>query len=117
MRPHISTGVALPYRIGFSDDVLLWSGWFFFDAAVDVYFIADLVLNFRTAVVTREGQLLYKQADIARDYIKGWFAIDFVSSLPLSYIDYFSGSSGAKSNNKVRTTPSWPRSWANFSPL
>ena len=94
----------LPYRIGFSDHVRLWSFWFFFDLCVDIYFATDLVLNFRTAVVTSEGQLLYKQVDIARAYLKGWFTIDFMSCLPLSYMDYFvegAGESDGQSRNRM----------------
>jgi hypothetical protein len=39
---------------------------------VDIYFIVDLFLNFRTAVVTKEGELLYKQRDVAMAYLRGW---------------------------------------------
>jgi len=36
----------LPYRIGFSHDVVLWSAWFWLDLSIDIYFIFDLCLNF-----------------------------------------------------------------------
>jgi hypothetical protein len=54
----------LPYRIGFSHDVVLWSAWFWLDLGIDIYFLFDLCLNFRTAVITSDGELLYKKADI-----------------------------------------------------
>ena len=38
----------LPYRLGFEDNVELWSAWFFIDLLVDLYFIVDLFVNFRT---------------------------------------------------------------------
>lgn len=62
--------VCLPYRLGFDDNVVLWSFWFFFDLAVDIYFIADLFLNFRTAVVTADGELVYRPKDVAKEYMK-----------------------------------------------
>jgi hypothetical protein len=80
------------------------SFWFFFDLCIDMYFVSDLVLNFRTAVITSEGQLLYRQADIVKAYLKGWFAIDFTSCLPLSYMDYFvegSGEADGASRNRM----------------
>jgi hypothetical protein len=47
--------ISLPYRLGFKDGVILWSFWFWFDLAIDVYFLLDLFVNFRTAVITKEG--------------------------------------------------------------
>jgi Ca2+-binding EF-hand superfamily protein len=96
---------ALPYRLGFSDAIEFLSGWFWWDLLVDIYFIADLFLNFRTAVLTPDGQLLYEQKDIARAYLRGWFTIDFASCLPFGYVEYFvdkdEGSKGS-SNKAVR---------------
>jgi hypothetical protein len=54
----------VPYRIGFGKDVLLWSGWFWFDLALDIYFIADLQLSFRTAFYSGEGDLEYEPRQV-----------------------------------------------------
>lgn len=96
--------VSLPYRLGFDDNVVLWSFAFFFDLCVDIYFIADLCLNFRTAVITAEGELLYRPRDVAKAYLRGWFVIDFLSCLPLSYAEYTmdDGSESASRNKAVR---------------
>jgi hypothetical protein len=56
--------ITLPYRIGFFDGVRLWSFWFFVDAIIDLYFIADLFINMRTAVITGTGQILHGSRDI-----------------------------------------------------
>ena len=37
-----------PWRICFNIEVEVWSGWFLLDLCVDLYFWADLVVNFRT---------------------------------------------------------------------
>jgi hypothetical protein len=42
---------SVPYRLGFDDPVVLWSGWFWLDLFIDLYFAADLFVNFRTAVI------------------------------------------------------------------
>ena len=63
--------VIVPYRIGFDDNVKLWS-FFFFDLSIDIYFVVDLCLNFRTAVITMEGEILSTPRSIADNYLRGW---------------------------------------------
>ena len=58
---------------------VLWRPWFLFDLLIDVYFICDLLLNFRTAVYTKDGFIAYQAADIARAYMRGWFVVDIMS--------------------------------------
>ena len=70
-------------------DTALWSFAFIFDACVDIYFIADLVLNFRTAYYRRDGTREERPRRIAVHYLSGWFSVDFFSCLPVSYIEYF----------------------------
>lgn len=64
--------VIVPYRIGFDDNVKLWSFFFFFDLSIDIYFVVDLCLNFRTAVITMEGVILCTPTEIADNYMRGW---------------------------------------------
>ena len=85
----IYIAINLPYRIGFEEDTILWSFWFFFDMWCDLFFITDLLLNFRTAVVTPEGELVTEPSRVAQLYSRGWFPVDFVSCLPFGYVQYF----------------------------
>eukprot|EP01051_Picozoa_sp_SAG22_P003475 SAG22_NODE_170_length_16713_cov_33.746298_7_plen_679_part_00 len=80
--------VGVPYRIGFDKNVVWLSNWFWFDLVVDMYFIADMVVSFRTAYYNTKGILKYKPKSIARNYFKGWFAIDLVSCFPFNYVAY-----------------------------
>jgi hypothetical protein len=54
----------VPYRIGFGKDVLLGSSWFWFDLLLDIYFLTDLVLSFRTAFYSAEGDLEYEPGQV-----------------------------------------------------
>jgi hypothetical protein len=45
----------VPVRVAFAVDTALGSGAWWFDLVVDLYFISDLVLNFRTAVWMPNG--------------------------------------------------------------
>ena len=44
-------------------------------------------MNFRTAYVdTQTGHIIFDQAKISLDYMKGWFVIDLISCVPINYI-------------------------------
>lgn len=49
---------------------------------IDVYFILDLILNFRTGYVVRDGIEIMDPRQCATHYLKTWFFLDFVSSVP-----------------------------------
>eukprot|EP01052_Picozoa_sp_SAG31_P014995 SAG31_NODE_950_length_10811_cov_4.497760_5_plen_735_part_00 len=94
---------AVPFRLGFAAPVNLWTPAFFVDLFVDIYFIVDLCLNFKTAIRTGDGELIYRPKVVARMYLSSWFPIDFVSCLPLNYIEYATDGSSADpdANNKL----------------
>ena len=68
------------------------------DIAIDCYFAADVLLNLHTAFYDGTGYLVgIKQAPNKH--------VDPEPDLNAMYLHYA----------KVRRTPGWPRSWANFS--
>ncbi len=81
--------ITVPLRAGFSIEVELWSADFFLDLAIDLYFIADICLNFCTAFYKKDGTREDRLVPIAKNYVRGWFFIDLVSTLPVSYVPYF----------------------------
>jgi hypothetical protein len=87
----IYIAVVIPYRIGFSDDAHPWELAFCWDVFVDMYFIVDMALNFRTAVYTAEGELEVHPRPVAIAYLKSWFWIDLLGCLPLNYLIYIPG--------------------------
>ena len=54
---------------------------------MDFCFMADVVLNFFTITVVR-GEQISDPRRVAKMYLKSWFVIDLVSSLPLSLVGY-----------------------------
>ena len=79
----VYTAVEVPILVGYSPNVPDAVGYI--DLVLDILFIADVVLNFCTAVVVDARQprrLVYAPREIARAYLRGWFALDLVSSLP-----------------------------------
>ena len=69
----------VPLRLGFGLEVPEFTFEWFLELAVDIYFWADLVLQFFTAYWLGEGVLEFRKSAIAMNYIKGWFLIDVVS--------------------------------------
>ena len=47
--------ITVPLRAGFDVETPIWSFGMLFDMAVDVYFIVDVFLNFRTAYYNLDG--------------------------------------------------------------
>eukprot|EP01052_Picozoa_sp_SAG31_P015667 SAG31_NODE_1013_length_10376_cov_9.342220_6_plen_224_part_00 len=96
----------VPVRVGFSiegGNCKDPTFWFFFDAIVDIYFISDLVLNFRTAYWAPNGMLETDPRAITMNYLKSWFTIDFLSCLPVGYVQCFTkGGEGLKALKTVR---------------
>jgi hypothetical protein len=96
----------VPLRTGFDVQVELWTYEFWQDVVTDVYFILDLVCQFRSAYWSRSGVLVTDVRKIRRHYLHSWFLIDFLCVLPLGYVGYLmpddSGGGGGGSEQKLR---------------
>eukprot|EP01052_Picozoa_sp_SAG31_P021052 SAG31_NODE_1609_length_7753_cov_12.390253_6_plen_172_part_00 len=78
----------IPLRTCFDVEVKVWSVSFFVDNIVDIFFIVDLVLNFRLAYRDDLGRMVVEPSEISKHYLRGWFFIDFLSCIPIQYILY-----------------------------
>lgn len=58
--------VAVPLRIGFGIEVEFGTVSFWVDAVVDVYFICDVAMNFRTAYYNSHGVTAYPRYHTCR---------------------------------------------------
>ena len=62
------------------------------DLVVDVMFIIDIVINFRTTYVNQNDEVVSEPGRIAQHYFKGWFLIDIVAAIPFDLLIFQSGS-------------------------
>ncbi|CAL8304330.1 unnamed protein product [Merluccius merluccius] len=62
------------------------------DLAVDVMFIVDILINFRTTYVNHNDEVVSQPGRIAQHYFKGWFLIDIVAAIPFDLLIFRSGS-------------------------
>ncbi|XP_072353179.1 potassium/sodium hyperpolarization-activated cyclic nucleotide-gated channel 1-like isoform X2 [Scyliorhinus torazame] len=61
--------------------------WIVFNVASDTFFLVDLMVNFRTGIVVEDNaEIILDPTVIKWKYLKSWFIIDFVSSIPVDYI-------------------------------
>ena len=58
---------------------------FILEFIIDISFILDIFLNFNTGFYAK-SQLIMRRLPIAKEYMKKWFWVDFVSSVPYTWI-------------------------------
>ncbi|XP_062235841.1 potassium voltage-gated channel subfamily H member 2 [Platichthys flesus] len=61
------------------------------DLMVDIMFIIDILINFRTTYVNANDEVVSHPVRIAVHYFKGWFLIDMVAAIPFDLLIYRSG--------------------------
>uniref|UniRef100_A0A8C9V569 Hyperpolarization activated cyclic nucleotide gated potassium channel 4 n=1 Tax=Scleropages formosus TaxID=113540 RepID=A0A8C9V569_SCLFO len=61
--------------------------WIVFNVVSDTFFLVDLVLNFRTGIVKEDNtEIILDPQHIKIKYLRSWFVVDFISSIPVDYI-------------------------------
>ena len=89
--------ITITYQIGFGVEFV--GSLAVLDRCVDVTFALDILVAFNTSDRNADGHLEASRAAIAKAYLKGWFAIDFVSTVPLDMI--MAAVAGGGSNTAV----------------
>ncbi|XP_022238497.1 potassium/sodium hyperpolarization-activated cyclic nucleotide-gated channel 2-like [Limulus polyphemus] len=79
--------IVLPVAISFFNDDLS-ARWIAFNCLSDTIFLLDIVVNFRTGIMNHDNseQIILDPKLIAKYYIRTWFFLDLISSIPLDYI-------------------------------
>ena len=53
---------------------------------VDIMFIIDIVINFRTTYINENEDVVSEPSKIAVHYFRGWFIIDLVAAIPFDLL-------------------------------
>lgn len=69
----------LPHPVNGLDDITVL---YVINRVCDVYFLCDIVLTFFIPTRNKFGKFVYSHRTTAAKYMKGWFGIDFVASMP-----------------------------------
>ncbi|XP_008111622.2 potassium voltage-gated channel subfamily H member 4 isoform X1 [Anolis carolinensis] len=84
--------VTVPYNVCFTDteDSLATArSTIVSDIAVEMLFIVDIILNFRTTYVSQSGQVIYEPRSICLHYVATWFFVDLIAALPFDLLYVF----------------------------
>ncbi|XP_018414338.1 PREDICTED: potassium voltage-gated channel subfamily H member 4 [Nanorana parkeri] len=84
--------VTVPYNVcftGHDDSVSAARSTIVSDIAVEMLFILDIILNFRTTYVSQSGQVVYAPRSICIHYLATWFFVDLIAALPFDLLYAF----------------------------
>ncbi|XP_028816869.1 potassium voltage-gated channel subfamily H member 4-like isoform X3 [Denticeps clupeoides] len=84
--------VTVPYNVCFTaynDPETASRSTIVSDIAVEMLFILDIILNFRTTYVSQSGQVVYDSRSICIHYAATWFFVDLVAALPFDLLYAF----------------------------
>ena len=75
--------------------------WKILDRIMDIFFIIDIFINFNTTYIIIDNKYELSRKKIAIKYLKSYFFIDLLSSIPISIILDIYQISNNSSNNKM----------------
>ena len=103
----VYTAIFVPYKIAFIEE----AGAFLegMEATVDILFGVDIVVNFISAVEDSSGKLIIDHKTIAKNYMSGWFWLDFLACFPFNLIPIGGEASAASGNQQVLRLARLPR--------
>ena len=78
------------------DNLKPWIGFFILDRCIDLFFVLDMFVSFRTAWIVENDYMVYNEKEAIEKYVgtlsegPGWFWIDFLSVIPYKTVDLIS---------------------------
>ncbi|CAB3995886.1 potassium voltage-gated channel subfamily H member 5-like isoform X2, partial [Paramuricea clavata] len=81
------TASAVPFQFCFDYEAVPMT---VIDFMVDTFFLTDIVLNFHTSFVGEDGEVITDMKQIRHYYLRTWFALDLVTSLPYGLLMFVS---------------------------
>nr|XP_026692280.1 potassium/sodium hyperpolarization-activated cyclic nucleotide-gated channel 3-like isoform X2 [Ciona intestinalis] len=97
--------IIIPVAITFfNDEMRTDSGWIAFNLCLDFWFLSDIIMNFHTGIIVEygDGDVVLDLPTIRSRYLRSWFVIDLISTLPVDYLlQLTSGSSASASASRA----------------
>mmetsp|Transcript_37369 Transcript_37369/g.6696 ORF Transcript_37369/g.6696 Transcript_37369/m.6696 type:complete len:85 (-) Transcript_37369:1730-1984(-) len=72
--------IFVSFRIEETEELFILNG------IIDTMFVADIVLNFFSTYIDRNGEEVLDHKKIVKNYLKKAFIIDLIASLPLDLV-------------------------------
>ena len=67
---------------------------FITDTVVDFIFLIDIIANFHTSYVDNDGEIVLDLKKIRCAYLKTWFFVDMITSLPYGLLSILISGAG-----------------------
>jgi len=77
----MTTAAAVEIPLRLSEGIALEGAWLVFDSFLTAVFALDVIVNFIAPVMV-DGHLVTDRKTIARRYLKGWFVLDVIATVP-----------------------------------
>lgn len=103
------TATYVPFKVSFVDETS--PGLFAWDLVVDGLFMIDIFVNFLAAYEDKEDIIEVRVSKIAKQYIKSWFFLDLVATIPFQLFEdqLTGGDRGNAQNAKLLRLARLPR--------
>lgn len=96
--------VEIPIRLCFEVDAEAWSAADLFNLFVDLFFICDIVVNINSGFY-KDGFLINEPQVVRKQYLRTWFTLDLLTSIPYSHIiNIFVASASSSSSSPLRAS-------------
>lgn len=82
----IYTATIMPYKLALIQDDSVYLVWQNFDTFIDMFFICDILVNFNSPLEVTQQVYSKNRKTIMLSYLKSWFVIDLLSSIPMNLI-------------------------------
>jgi hypothetical protein len=86
----------IPFIFAFEIDTSR-SGLKYLDFLIDCWFLSEILFNFLTGFYEK-GALVMNRKTIFFKYLKSWFLLDAISSLPFSFFYFWNDETNSVSN-------------------
>lgn len=80
------TATIMPFRFAFYQ-AEFWDSWTILELLMDLIFMCDVVINFFSIYTKGNGYVITDRRRIALHYLKTWFCLDVVASVPYTLLD------------------------------
>ena len=97
-----------PYQISFlskQHDLVepeRWLFWFVLDRFIDVVFVVDIGINFRSAWFNEDGDVVFEPHKACRKYFRGWFVCDVCSVVPFGALKFMLDTESSSTGSAMR---------------
>lgn len=98
---YVVTG--MPLVLAFSD-VKPGSGIFIFETIIDIIFFIDILITFNSAFIDSHGDLETRRWIIVKNYLTGFFFLDFLAVFPFWFLTDYDSSSKTHLTRMIRLT-------------